>query len=144
MEPGIDYIGVGVGAVIVNDDGKVFLAKRGKKARNEQGTWKIPGGAVEFGEQLEEALRREIKEEHDIDIEIIKLLNVSNHIISEEKQHWVAPIFLCKITQGTPKIMEPDKCEEIGWFNLEEIQELPLAPSTKENFETFSSEIRAV
>jgi mutator protein MutT len=61
MKKGIDYIGVGVNAVIVNAQGKVFLAKRGKEARNESGKWEFPGGGVEFGEALEQALVREVK-----------------------------------------------------------------------------------
>ena len=62
MKKGVDYIGVGVGAVIFNSEGKVFLSKRGPKARNEVGTWEFPGGGVEFGEKLADALVREIKE----------------------------------------------------------------------------------
>lgn len=37
MKKGVDYIGVGVGAIILNDKGEVFLAKRGLKAKNERG-----------------------------------------------------------------------------------------------------------
>ena len=50
MKRGIDYIGVGVGAILVNKEGYVFLAQRGPKAKNEQGLWEFPGGSGEFGE----------------------------------------------------------------------------------------------
>ncbi len=53
MRKGVDYIGVGVGGVIFNDEGKVFLAKRGAAARNEAGKWEFPGGAVEFNPEKE-------------------------------------------------------------------------------------------
>ena len=62
MKPGIDYIGVGVGAVIINKEGKIFLAKRGKRVRNESGLWDFPGGGVEYGETLIKSLIREIDE----------------------------------------------------------------------------------
>ncbi len=62
MRKGIDFIGVGAGAMIFNDDGKVFIAQRGEKARNERGRWDFPGGSVEFGEKCEDAVKREIKE----------------------------------------------------------------------------------
>jgi 8-oxo-dGTP pyrophosphatase MutT (NUDIX family) len=52
MKRGIDYIGVGVGAIIVNRTGELFLAKRGPLAKNERGLWEFPGGSVEFGETL--------------------------------------------------------------------------------------------
>lgn len=131
MKPGIDYIGVGVGAAIFNKEGKLFITLRGKKAKNERGKWEIPGGSVEFGETCEEAVIREIKEEYGIEIEVIELLGIYDHLIPEEKQHWVAPTFLCKIVKGKPKIMEPEKCDDIGWFTLAEAKKLTLSIITK-------------
>lgn len=128
---GIDYIGVGVGAVIFNQEGKLLLTLRGKKAKNEVGKWEIPGGALEFGETFHQAIKREIKEELDIKIEIIEMLHLTDHLIPEEKQHWVAPSYICKIIKGTPKIMEPKKCDEIGWFSIDEAIKLPLSIVTK-------------
>ena len=129
MKKGIDYIGVGAGAVIVNAKGEVFLARRGAEARNERHKWEFPGGAVEFGERLEDALIREVMEEYGFEIEVQELLDVVNHIIPDENQHWVSPTFLCRHKNGTPRIREPHKCEAIGWFRLEQIpiQELTIA-----------------
>lgn len=131
MKKGIDYIGIGVGAAIFNEEGKLFLTKRGEGAKNERGKWEIPGGGLEFGETFEEALKREMKEENDVDIEVGELLGVCNHIISKEKQHWVSPTFICKIISGVPKILEPEKCAEIGWFSIEEAEKLPLSIVTR-------------
>jgi mutator protein MutT len=136
MKKGIDYIGVGVGAVIVDPQGKIFLAKRGKEARNESGKWEFPGGGVEFGEALEQALVREVKEEYGFDIEVQELLDVVNHIIPDEKQHWVSPTFLCRVKNGTPRIMEPHKCDEIGWFELDEIPEEKLTIASRKSLES--------
>jgi mutator protein MutT len=132
MRRGIDYIGVGIGAVIVNSDGKMLLAKRGKKARNERGKWEFPGGAVEFGDTMRDTIIREMKEELGIEIEPIHHLSPIDHIIPDEKQHWVTSMFISKIVKGEPQIMEPDKCSEIGWFTLEEIKKLPLSIATQE------------
>ena len=57
MKRGIDYIGVGVGAIIVDQSGRLFLAKRGPAAKNERGLREFPGGSVEFGEKMSEALK---------------------------------------------------------------------------------------
>lgn len=127
MKRGTDYIGVGIGAVIFDKEGNIFLAKRGKKARNEIGKWGCPGGTLEFGESFENTLIREMKEEFDIDIEVLDQLAPFNHVIPQEKQHWVALAFICRIKKGTPKILEPEKCEEIGWFTIEEMKRMPLA-----------------
>jgi len=116
VKRGIDYIGVGVGAIIVDNRGRLFLARRGPKAKNERGLWEFPGGSVEFGETMADALRREMREEFGIEIAVGKLLDVVDHILEEEKQHWVSPTFLCTIAAGEPHIREPEKCAEIGWF----------------------------
>jgi mutator protein MutT len=133
MKRGIDYIGVGVGAAIFNVEGKIFLARRGPKAKNERGKWDCPGGGVEFGETCAVSLKREMKEEHDIDIEVLDLLGVCDHIIPDEHQHWVSPTYICKIVRGEPKILEPEKCDGIGWFTLEEAARLPLTLTTQQD-----------
>lgn len=123
MKRGVDYIGVGVGAIIVAEDGRVFLARRGPLAKNERGLWEFPGGSVEFGERLADALRREIAEEYGIQIEVGELLDVVDHLLPDEGQHWVSPTFICRVSEGEPVIREPGKCDGIGWFRLEEIPE---------------------
>jgi mutator protein MutT len=119
MRRGIDYIGVGVGALIVDDAGRLFLAQRGPKAKNERGLWEFPGGGVEFGETLQEALSREIREEYGVTIAVGALLTVTDHILPDEGQHWVSPSYICHIISGTPTILEPEKCSAIGWFTLD-------------------------
>jgi 8-oxo-dGTP diphosphatase len=119
MIRGIDYIGVGVGAIIINEQGHLFLAKRGLKAKNERNLWEFPGGAVEFGETISQALKREIYEEYGIEIKIGELLDVVDHILPQEKQHWVSPTFICTILTGQPIIREPEKCAAIGWFAVD-------------------------
>ena len=136
MRIGIDYIGVGVGAVIINHDGRVFLARRGPEARNEKHKWEFPGGCVEFGETMAAALFREVKEEYDFEIEVERLLDVVDHLIPQEGQHWVSPTFLCRYRSGVPRIMEPHKCEQIGWFDLDSI---PLADLTGASSKSMAS-----
>jgi mutator protein MutT len=134
MIKGIDYIGTGVGAVIVKD-GKMLIQKRGKEAKNDRGKWEIPGGAIEWGEEHKEALKREVLEETGVEIEVVELVNIHDNIVFEDKQHWIAPTYLCKLIKGTPKIMEPHKCEEMGWFTLEEAESLDLAMITRQDID---------
>ncbi len=103
LERGKDYVGVGVGAVIVEDQ-QILLIKRLKPP--EAGYWAIQGGAVEFGETIEHAIKREVKEELDVESDIVTLLGVTDHILPAEGVHWVAPVFLIKIT-GTPAMLKP-------------------------------------
>lgn len=133
---GTDYIGVGVGAIIEDDRGRLFLARRGPKAKNERGLWEFPGGSVEFGERLADALRREIREEYGVEIAVGELLDVADHILPGEGQHWVSPTYLCRIVSGTPAIREPEKCSEIGWFAPAELPR-GLTVISRENLESY-------
>jgi mutator protein MutT len=105
----------------VDTRGRLFLARRGPEAKNERGLWEFPGGSVEFGETMAAALRREMREEFGIEITVGKLLDVVDHILKDESQHWVSPTYLCTITSGEPRIQEPAKCAEIGWFSTDKI-----------------------
>ncbi len=136
VKKAVDYIGVSVGAIIFNNKGEIFLSKRSQLATNEKGCWETPGGSVEFWEKLEDAVKREIKEEYGIDIEIIEQLPSVNHLIPHEKQHWIASPFVAKFKNGQrPKIMESHKCDGIGWFSLEKLPS-PLSIITKHNIKT--------
>ncbi|OGE30979.1 hypothetical protein A2631_04840 [Candidatus Daviesbacteria bacterium RIFCSPHIGHO2_01_FULL_44_29] len=133
MKQGLDYIGVGIGAATFNDQGDLFLAKRSENASNERGCWEVPGGSMHFDETMEETVRREMLEEYGIEIEIIKQLSAEDHVIPEEKQHWIAVTYLAKLKSGqAPKIMEPHKCDAIGWFGLDNLPQ-PLSIITKLN-----------
>lgn len=131
MKKGRDYIGVSVGALIFNDNGEILLCKRSQLATNERGSWEAPGGGVEFGETREAAIKREMKEELGIDIEVLEVLHVSDELLEKDKQHWVPTTYITKIIAGqTPQIMEPHKCDEIGWFSLDKLPE-PLSMITQ-------------
>ena len=140
MRRGIDYIGVGVGALIVNERGELFLARRGPAAKNERGLWEFPGGGVEFGETLRETLRREIMEEYGVEIEVGDLLDVDDHILPDEHQHWVSPTFICRIVSGDPVIREPGKCTEIGWFTVDQVPD-DLTVITRRNLANYRERI---
>jgi 8-oxo-dGTP diphosphatase len=141
MKRGIDYIGVGVGAIIVDSQGRLLLARRGPKAKNERGLWEFPGGSVELGETLAEALRREMREEFGIEIVVGQLLDVVDHILKEEGQHWVSPTFICTIASGEPHIREPEKCAEIGWFPTDKIPS-ELTKITRQNLVHYLQHIK--
>jgi len=141
VRKGIDYIGVGTGAIIVNTEGKLFLAKRGRESRNERYKWEFPGGSVEFGEHLQDALIREIREEYGVVIQIDQLLDVVDHIIPQEHQHWISPTFLCRVANGIPHIMEPHKCDAIGWFGLHEIPVNELTIASRKSLESYQKSL---
>ena len=138
MKPGKDYIGVGCGAFILNNSNEVLLQQRNKEP--EKGYWSIPGGKLEWMETFEEAVKREIKEECDIDIKVVRLLGICDHIVKSEDQHWVSPSFLCKIEKGEPKIMELNKHLDMKWFSLDNLPE-KLTITTKDAVNSYRNYI---
>ena len=126
-----------MGELIFNDKGELFLNKRSKLARNAKGHWEAPGGMVGFGETRAQAISREIKEEFNIDIIIDRILHIADEILVDEKQHWIPTTYIAKIKKTqVPKIMEPHKCDEIGWFSLDNLP-TPLSHITKLDLEEY-------
>ena len=137
-KPGVDFVGVGVGVMVRNAKGEFLMGLRTKNSRNEPGKWTFPGGCVEFGETLEQCAVREAKEEFGIDVSVVRLLGVIDHLIPEERQHWVNPVVEARIAGGEPRIMEPHKMSGFGWFSLSE-----LPKNITSNLEKFFSDAKS-
>jgi len=75
-------------------------------------------------------------EEYGIEISVGELVDVVDHILPEEHQHWVSPTFICQIVLGEPSIREPEKCTEIGWFDVDQVPN-ELTQITKLNLERY-------
>lgn len=135
LRRGIDHIGVSAVSIIHDGKGKILLMKRGPKARDEQGRWDICGGAVEFGESIDEAVRREVKEELCTDPLEIDFLTVYDAHREHEgnKTHWIAIVHAVRVDPRQVKIGEPHKIAEIGWFSKEALPE-PLHSQFDKSF----------
>lgn len=136
---------VGIGVYIMDSKGNLLMTLR--KTAHEPGTWCPPGGHLEMGESFFDCCKREVKEEVGLDIEDVELLGVVNNVFSPEK-HYVNIDFVAKGVSGSPKICEPDKCAEIGWYPLDNLPQplmLPTInlfknnPQVLEKLQTFNS-----
>ena len=95
---------VGVGAVVIHR-GKVLLIRRGKEPM--RGRWVIPGGTVELGETLQEALVREVEEETGLRVEPREVVLVFDHIERDSAGitcHYVVIDYACDYVSGLPRV----------------------------------------
>jgi nucleoside triphosphatase len=112
-----------VGAVIVNPKGKIFLMRSHKWSD----LFVIPGGHIELGETMEEALKREIKEETNLDISDIHFLNVQDSVFLKtfhKKKHFIFLNYSCRTDSTDVKLN--DEGQEYTWATLAEIHRLPV------------------
>ena len=143
MKKGIDFIGVGCGALIVNDKNQILLIRRtGKSQGGMKNMWSRPGGAVDFGEPIKDAIKREIKEELDIDIELFGPKFTEDDIRKEEvKKHWIAISYFAKIVGGELKNLEPEKHDKVEWFDLDNLPD-NIVDYTKSHIEEFKEYLK--
>jgi 8-oxo-dGTP diphosphatase len=112
----VNYPRVGVGVIVVNADGHILI---GKRTGSHAPKYSIPGGKLELGESFEATAIRELKEEFDITVKDPEVIAITNDLetYAEDGVHWVSIAMLARNYEGTPKIMEPDKCSEWGWYD---------------------------
>ena len=121
---------VGVGGVIVDHE-RVLVVKRATEPR--RGQWSIPGGAVEIGETLREALAREVQEETGLLIEVADVLEVLDSIVRDSdgraQYHYVLVDFTCRRVGG--QLRAGTDASDARWITLNELHELEIAEATQ-------------
>jgi ADP-ribose pyrophosphatase YjhB (NUDIX family) len=98
---------VGVGVLLLDDSARVLLSLRRRPP--ESGAWSILGGRLEPFETVQDCALREVREEAGVEIVLDRLLCVTDHILPDENQHWVAPAFAARISHGGVRNCEPEK-----------------------------------
>ena len=109
---------VGVNLFLLRE-GKVLLGQR--KNCSGAGEWGLPGGHLEFGEAMQDGVRRELKEETGLDITDLEFVNLTN--CPQPGRHYIQVAFAAREVVGEPVIMEPDRCAEWRWFGRDELPE---------------------
>ncbi len=128
---------VTVGALIFNDAGEVLMIRTHKWSN----LWGIPGGKVKWGEPSEEALRREVKEETNLDIADIRFVLVQDCIHSKEfyrDAHFVLLNYTCRCA-GATDVKLNDEAREFRWVILTEAGKMPINAPTRKLLEVVAA-----
>lgn len=112
---------LGVKGVVVHN-GRILIIKRAEESHVGGGTWESPGGKLEFGEELEEALIREMKEEVGLDVTVEKLLYTSTFFTHPTRQV-ILLTYLCKCNDAAVVKISFEH-SEYRWANGEELRNL--------------------
>jgi len=107
-------------AVIWNEQGKILIDRRRAQGLLG-GLWEFPGGKIEFGETIEECIKREIKEELGIEIEVGDRLISIDHAYSHFRV--TLTVHHCRHLTGVP---QPIECDEVRWVTLDELDQFPF------------------
>ena len=120
MKKGEDYTGVGVVYFCHDGKGNVLLNKRSNNCRDEHGTWDLGGGGIEFGDTVENSLRKEIKEEYCTDVINYEFLGFRDVHREHDgkKTHWIALDFKVLVDRNKVANGEPYKFDAVEWFTL--------------------------
>lgn len=113
---------MGAGLLIRRDDGMILLYRRLNAP--EAGHWNIVGGKIDLMENAADAARREAEEETGLRIGRVEFLCSAEGIIPADHQHWISLIYTTTDFSGEPRLTEPDKLSDFGWFS----PEAPPAP----------------
>jgi 8-oxo-dGTP diphosphatase len=120
---------LGVGALIF-EGGNLLLVERGKEPL--KGYWSLPGGIVETGEKLEEAIRREVREETGLEVEPLSIFEIFERIIPDAEgrpeYHYVLIDYLCRALGG--RLAPASDVSNVAWVVEQNLGQYRLTEGT--------------
>jgi 8-oxo-dGTP diphosphatase len=120
---------VGVGAILLDGE-RILMAQRGKEPL--KGWWSLPGGALETGESLADAVRREAREETGLEIEPLGVLEIFERIMRDAdgvpEYHYVLIDYVCRITGG--QLAAGDDVCRVEWVRRRDLPKLQITEGT--------------
>ena len=112
-------------AALVDTDNRVLLSKR-PEGKTLAGLWEFPGGKVDAGETPEQALRRELKEELDIEVCETCLAPFTFASHTYNAFHLLMPLYLCRNWEGE---IAPQEGQEVAWVRARRLADYPMPPA---------------
>lgn len=125
---------VAVSGIILRDNA-VLMIKRGHEPA--KGWWSVPGGHVEWGESVQDALIREIREECNIAIKPVRLFSIVEAIDQHNppNYHYILLDYIAEYISGEPRI--GSDADDIGWFTESALKKMKVVPSVMRSLESY-------
>ena len=127
---------IGINALIINENNQILLGLRAGN-RGGAGTYGLVGGKAQKGESIEQACKREIFEEVGLTVEVedLEVINLFTTQSTPDVMFYQIGVVV-KAFKGEPQNMEPNKCDEVKFFDLDNLPE-NLFLGTKGNIELY-------
>ena len=127
---------IAAAGIVINENGDILLVKHHRDG------WVFPGGQVEEGENVIDAVKREIMEEAGVDADVGELFCISSNTGREPGYNGVKELptklmldFICRAKSGTPR--PSDENAESGYFPADKASEMITAPAMKERYKAY-------
>jgi ADP-ribose pyrophosphatase YjhB (NUDIX family) len=126
--PKANSLVVAVGAVVRNDRGEILLIER-----TDNGLWALPGGAQEIGESVKDAVRREVREETGIEVEVTGLTGIyPAHVIAYDDGEVRQEFSLCFAARPVSGSLRPSsESRQAQWVAPDQVSGLNIHPSMR-------------
>jgi 8-oxo-dGTP diphosphatase len=146
LHKGVSFVGVTTVFLCYDRNGRFFMGKRSKNARDEHGNWDMGGGGLKWGEAAEENMKREVKEEYNGTVLKSTFLGYGDAfrtLADGTKTHWVALYFAALVDPSEIKIQEPEMFEDSGWFTLDSLPS-PLHSQAPAFFKKYGEQLNTL
>lgn len=117
---------------IIIQDGKILMQRRTDDIESHKGKWTTPSGIVEINENPKDTIVREVKEELNLDIEVIKVIPAIDSFPNHKgKYHLIYLAYLCKIVGGELRNQDEDgDVSEVQWFDVDKLDQVDTIRGT--------------
>jgi 8-oxo-dGTP diphosphatase len=122
---------------LIEKDGKFLVLHRSRTDGYMAGFWDIPGGTIEFGEDIKEALIREIKEETGLEVKIGKILGAYGYQSGEDR-HQFQLTYECEFVSGEIEL-EVESHDEFRWVTIIQMKSLKKIAFLKDLYKSLNS-----
>ena len=111
--------------IIIEKSGRILLVRR--KEEPFKGKLQFPAGFVNYGETIEHAAKREVKEETGLNIRLLDILGVYSHPKRDPRGHVISTVFIAEIINGNPTVNDKKEIESVAFYDIKKLKKKELA-----------------